>query len=71
MVVSPNAWSMTADSGDRAFDWNGHYVESSSALAGTLEDAFNETGPSLVVIPIDYRENPLLTKKLGVITCTI
>ena len=60
-------WLKLAD----AFDWNGHYVESSSALAGTLEDAFNETGPSLVVIPIDYRENPLLTKKLGEITCTI
>ena len=40
-------------------------------LAGTLEAAFGEDGPSLVVIPIDYRENPLLTKKLGEITCTI
>ena len=51
-----------------AFGWNGHYVSRSEDLAGTLEAAFQESGPSLVVIPIDYRENPLLTKKLGAIT---
>jgi len=55
----------------RAFDWNGHYVSNSEDLAGVLETAFEEKGPSLVVIPIDYRENQLLTKKLGEITCTI
>ena len=54
-----------------AFGWHGHYVSESAELAGTLEAAFEEQGPSLVVIPIDYRENPLLTKKLGEITCTI
>ena len=54
-----------------AFGWHGHYVTESEELAGALEMAFNEQGPSLVVIPIDYRENPLLTKKLGQITCTI
>lgn len=54
-----------------AFGWNGHYVEESEHLATTLEAALEEKGPSLVVIPIDYRENPLLTKKLGEITCTI
>ena len=54
-----------------AFDWHGHYVTDAKDLAGSLESAFNEDGPSLVVIPIDYRENALLTKKLGEITCTI
>ncbi len=54
-----------------AFAWNGHYVSRSDDLAGTLESAFQESGPSLVVIPIDYRENPLLTKKLGEITSTM
>jgi acetolactate synthase-1/2/3 large subunit len=54
-----------------AFAWNGHYVSRSEDLAGTLESAFQESGPSLVVIPIDYRENPLLTKKLGEITSTM
>ncbi len=52
----------------QAFGWNGHYVSKSEDFAPTLERAFNEKGPSLVVIPIDYRENPLLTKKLGEIT---
>ncbi len=60
-------WTTLAQS----FGWNGHYVHNSADLATTLEAAFEEKGPSLVVIPIDYRENPLLTKKLGEITCTI
>ena len=55
----------------QAFGWHGHYVKNAADLAPTLEAAFDEDGPSLVVIPIDYRENPLLTKKLGEITCPI
>ena len=54
-----------------AFGWNGHRVENSVELKDTLEAAFNEDGPSLVVIPIDYRENQILTRKLGEITATI
>ncbi len=54
-------WELLA----QAFGWNGHYVKNAADLAGTLETALTESGPSLVVIPIDYRENPLLTKKLG------
>ena len=60
-------WLKLAD----AFGWHGHYVDRSAELAGTLEAAFDQPGPSLVVIPIDYRENALLTKKLGEITCHI
>ena len=55
----------------KAFGWSGHYVADAAELAGALETAFNEDGPSLVVIPIDYRENPLLTKKLGELTKTM
>jgi acetolactate synthase-1/2/3 large subunit len=55
----------------QAFGWHGHYVENSVDLRDTLEAAFTEKGPSLVVIPIDYRENALLAKKIGEITCTI
>ena len=55
----------------QAFGWHGHLVANSADLAETLETAFGESGPSLVVIPIDYRENRLLTKKLGEITATI
>ena len=55
----------------QAFGWHGHRVERSAELQDTLETAFQEQGPSLVVIPIDYRENQLLTKRLGQITATI
>ncbi|MDJ0758309.1 MAG: acetolactate synthase large subunit [Woeseiaceae bacterium] len=54
-----------------AFGWNGHVVTKSADLQGVLRTALDEDGPSLVVIPIDYRENNLLTKKLGEVTCTI
>ena len=60
-------WLKLADS----FGWGGQYCHDSADLENTLEAAFNESRPSLVVIPIDYRENELLTKKLGEITCTI
>ncbi len=49
----------------KAFGWHGHFVSDSKDLESTLDAAFEEKGPSLVVIPIDYRENKLLTKKLG------
>ncbi|MEQ9450038.1 MAG: acetolactate synthase large subunit, partial [Pseudomonadales bacterium] len=52
----------------QCFGWHGHRCENSSDLQATLEAAFQEEGPSLVVIPIDYRENELLTQKLGEIT---
>jgi acetolactate synthase-1/2/3 large subunit len=52
-----------------AFGWHGHRVEHSAGLQATLASALAERGPSLVVIPIDYRENPLLTQKLGELTC--
>lgn len=54
-----------------AFGWFGHKVENSKDLLATLETAFNETGPSLIVIPIDYRENMILTERLGNIACPI
>ncbi len=54
-----------------AFGWHGHYVSNAADLEGALESAFKEDGPSLVVIPIDYRENALLTKKLGEIRCVL
>ncbi|MBW3543689.1 MAG: acetolactate synthase large subunit [Planctomycetes bacterium] len=54
-----------------AFGWNGYRCEDSAKLAGTLEQAFADDGPSLVVIPIDYDENMKLTKRLGNIACPI
>ena len=54
-----------------AFGWSGHRVDASAKLDATLREALAEDGPSLVVIPIDYRENALLTERLGEIVCTI
>jgi acetolactate synthase-1/2/3 large subunit len=61
--TNPN-WSQLA----AAFGWGMHDVRNSVDLAAELEAAFQEDGPSLVVIPIDYRENMLLTQRLGEIT---
>jgi len=55
----------------KAFGWFGHRVENSIDLQATLKTAFAEPGPSLVVIPIDYRENMKLTERLGNIVCAI
>ena len=54
-----------------AFGWNGHYVENSRDLKSALSNAFDEAGPSLVVVPIDYDENTKLTERLGNIVCPI
>ncbi len=54
-----------------AFDWHGERVENARDLRGALERALNEDRPSLVVVPIDYRENAKLTEKLGQIVCPI
>jgi acetolactate synthase-1/2/3 large subunit len=60
-------WMQLAES----FGWNGHLVTDASNLQAALEASFNESGPSLVVIPIDYNENKLLTKRLGEMTTPI
>ena len=54
-----------------AFGWNGYFCDRSADLAGVLEASFQTPGPSLVAVPIDYRENDLLTKRLGEILCPI
>lgn len=54
-----------------AFGWHGYYIDESNNLKDALENAFQEQGPSLLVVPIDYRENALLTQKLGELTCQI
>jgi len=49
----------------RAFGWGGHRVERSADFAEVMSQALTEAGPSLVVAPVDYRENMLLNKRLG------
>lgn len=60
-------WELLA----KSFGWNGYFVNDSKDLLPTLENAFNDGAPSLVVVPIDYRENMLLTKRLGELTLPI
>ena len=60
-------WLLLAES----FGWHGHKVNDSADLVDVLEKAFNEEGPSLIVIPIDYRENMILIERLGNIACPI
>lgn len=60
-------WLMLAE----AFGWHGHIVRNSKDLPDTLNAAFDEEGPSLVVVPIDYSENMKLTERLGQICCPI
>ncbi|NND54321.1 MAG: acetolactate synthase large subunit [Gammaproteobacteria bacterium] len=54
-------WLKLAES----FGWHGHRVNNAVDLQDTLRAALDEKGPSLVTLPIDYRENMLLTQRLG------
>jgi acetolactate synthase-1/2/3 large subunit len=54
-----------------SFGWNGLRVEKSRELRPALERAFSSPKPTLVAIPIDYRENLLLSQRLGHIACPI
>ena len=60
-------WTKLAD----AFGWAGYRCEDSRKLKDTLEQAFAAKGPALVVIPVDYRKNEILTQRLGNIACPI
>jgi acetolactate synthase-1/2/3 large subunit len=54
-----------------SFGWAGMRVTNAVDLRPALEKAFAMDRPCLIAIPIDYRENPLLTKRLGNIACPI
>jgi len=54
-----------------SFGWEGIRVENAVDLAPALDKAFRTDRPALIVIPIDYRENALLTERLGNIACPI
>lgn len=60
-------WSKLAD----AFGWHGMRVNNSRDLRGALEEAFTKDGPVLISLPIDYRENNLLSERLGQIAVAI
>jgi acetolactate synthase-1/2/3 large subunit len=60
-------WEMLA----KAFGWQCHTVNNSRDLPAKLRAALDETKPSLVIVPVDYRENMKLTQHLGEIVCPI
>ncbi|MEH6570361.1 MAG: acetolactate synthase large subunit [Halioglobus sp.] len=60
-------WELLA----KSFRWDFQSVEDSELLLGALQKAADHRGPSLIVVPIDYRENQKLTQRLGELTCTI
>ncbi|MBU0479684.1 MAG: acetolactate synthase large subunit [Proteobacteria bacterium] len=54
-----------------SFDCLGYKVEKARDLLPTLEKAFAADRPVLISVPIDYRENIKLSKRLGKIQCVI
>lgn len=49
----------------KSFGWQGQFVPNARDLASAIDRALAHEGPSLLVIPIDYRENMKLTERLG------
>lgn len=54
-----------------SFGWSARVIGEAGELRPALESALAEDGPSLVVMPVDYRENAKLTERLGEITVRI
>lgn len=54
-----------------AFGCQGMRVERSVDLQDALREAFRQEVPVLLSVPVDYRENLKLTKRLGDIVCPI
>jgi acetolactate synthase-1/2/3 large subunit len=48
-----------------SFGWGCEVVRRSRDLLGAIDRGISYAGPSLIVVPIDYRENLLLTERLG------
>ncbi|MEM9662555.1 MAG: thiamine pyrophosphate-dependent enzyme, partial [Planctomycetota bacterium] len=54
-----------------SFGWRGERVENSRDFGAALQRSLDHRGPSLLVAPVDYRENMRLTERLGETTCRI
>ncbi len=67
LAFSNPDWLALAD----AFGWHGQVVSRSRDLRESLEEAFREPGPSLLVVPVDYEENLKLSERLGRLTQTM
>jgi len=60
-------WELLA----KSFGMWGKTLRSADELTAALEEAFQQDGPALIAVPINYAENVKLTKRLGEIECTI
>jgi len=49
----------------KAFGIWGRTLTSADQLVPTLKSAFRQKGPALIAVPVDYRENRKMTKRLG------
>ena len=54
-----------------AFGWQGQCINHADELRPAIDHALAYDGPSLIALPIDYRENPKLTQRLGEIVCPV
>ncbi len=54
-----------------SFGAKGYRVESAGAFKPILQDALRQTVPSLIDVPIDYREHARLTERLGHLVCPL
>ncbi|MGR9107913.1 MAG: acetolactate synthase large subunit [Gammaproteobacteria bacterium] len=50
-----------------AFGCWGRTIRGAGELPELLQEAFAQSGPALIAVPVDYRENLKLTKRLGAI----
>ena len=49
----------------------GREITAAEQLVPTLEEAFQQDGPALIAVPVDYSENRKLTARLGAIEIPI
>jgi len=54
-----------------AYGMWGRELTAANQLEDALTEAFQQDGPALIALPVDYRENQKLTKRLGAIEIPI
>lgn len=55
----------------QSFGMWGRTLNAPGKLPVALDEAFAQTGPALIAVPVDYRENRKLTERLGNLVCPI
>lgn len=55
----------------KAFGMWGKTLTSTEQIGPALEEAFQQEGPAIIAIPVDYRENRKLTARLGQVSIPI